>query len=304
MAKREESPVEPIVLGLSVHGTRASARPPSNRLARTSFKTTAETGYEACPRCRPSGDGRCCGKAWCLSIGTNAREAQLPSIAKNRGRAGRSSKAIAVLWGLMVGTPLACTYDPDDPCGPNEEMYGDGLRCVCVAGAALTPTGCVMCGANEEPGAASCECVAGYRRPAGGGPCEEAPTSGPGTPCDDAAPCLDPLASHCQPSASGSGYCTTVDCAETPCVDGYGCDESVSPSVCVRAPLGQGMSCSSDADCAGTEATFCDTVESDSCLVRGCSVAPDDCFVGWSCCDLSNLGLRETICVPDGACPT
>jgi hypothetical protein len=210
----------------------------------------------------------------------------------------------AVLWGSLVAAPLACTYDPDEPCGPNEEMYGDGLRCLCVAGAALTPTGCVMCGANEVAGATACECVPGYNRPGGGGACEEDPMTGQGAACDDVTPCPDTLAGHCQADASGSGYCTTTGCTETPCVGGYACDESASPSICVRPPLGQSMSCSSDTDCAGTEATFCDTVKSNSCLVRGCSVSPDDCFIGWSCCDLSSLGLRETICVPDGNCPT
>jgi hypothetical protein len=213
-------------------------------------------------------------------------------------------KAVAVFWGIIVATPLACTYDPDDRCGPNAEVYGDGLRCVCVAGAALTPTGCVMCGPNEEAGATACQCVPGYSRPAGDGACEEDPMTGQGLACDDATPCADPLAVHCEADASGSGYCTTTDCTETPCSGDYACDESASPSVCLRPPIGQGLSCSSAADCAGTEATFCDTVESQTCLVRGCSVSPNDCFIGWSCCDLSSLGLAETLCVPEGACPT
>jgi hypothetical protein len=223
---------------------------------------------------------------------------------KTRPRASQRSKAFAVLWGTIGAAALACTYDPDDPCGPNEEMYGDGLRCVCVAGAALTSTGCVMCGANEVAGTTACECMPGYSRPPSGGACAETPLSGQGVACDEATPCLDPLASHCQPDAGGSGYCTTTDCAATPCSGDYACDESASPTVCLRPPLGQSMSCSSNADCAGTEATFCDTVESHSCLVRGCAVGADDCFIGWSCCDLTSLGLAETICVPEGECPT
>ncbi|HEY3494328.1 MAG TPA: hypothetical protein VGK73_06570 [Polyangiaceae bacterium] len=211
---------------------------------------------------------------------------------------------MALLLGVIAAAPLGCVYDADDPCGPNQEIYGDGLRCVCVAGAALTPTGCVMCGANEVAGATACECAPGYGRPADGGACEEIPSSGQGADCDDATPCLDPLASHCEMDDAGTGYCTTTDCTETPCTGGYACDESASPTVCLRPPLGQSMSCTSDADCAGTEATFCDLVESDSCLVEGCSISPDDCFIGWSCCDLTSLGLAKTICVPDGSCPT
>lgn len=222
-------------------------------------------------------------------------------MAKTRAR--RRQGAFVATWGILLAAPLACTYDPDDRCGPNEELVDDGQRCVCVAGAAMTPAGCVMCGPNEVAGATSCECAPGYTR-AESGACEEAPMSGLGAPCDDATPCLDPDAAYCQADASGSGYCTTTDCAESPCTGGYACDESVSPSVCLRPPLGQGMPCTSDMDCAGTDATFCDRVESNSCLVRGCSLSPDDCFIGWACCDLSSLGLRETICVPEGECPT
>lgn len=228
----------------------------------------------------------------------------MATIAKTMVRAGPRKKTFALLWAVVVAAPLACTYDPDDPCGPNEEMYGDGLRCVCVAGAALTPTGCVLCGENEVATATTCECVPGFSRPAAGGACEEDVVSGQGVACDEAMPCLDELASHCQADASGSDYCTTTNCTETPCSEGYGCDQSASPSVCLRPPLGQSLSCTKDADCAGTEATFCDTVESHSCLVEGCAIDGDDCFIGWACCDLTPLGLPKTICVPEGECPT
>jgi hypothetical protein len=229
---------------------------------------------------------------------------QVTPIAKIRARAGRRSRAFFVLWGTLGFAAVACVYDPDDACGPNQELYGDGVRCVCVDGAALTPSGCVMCGANEVAGATACECAPGYGRPASGGPCEVLATSGQGAVCDDATPCLDPVASHCEPDGAGSGYCTTTDCTAAPCSGDYACDESTSPSVCLRPPRGQSMSCTSDADCAGTEATFCDTVKSHSCLVRGCAVGGSDCFIGWACCDLTSLGLAETICVPEGACPT
>jgi hypothetical protein len=228
---------------------------------------------------------------------------QLLTIVAKPARAKRRLRALATLSGIITAA-LACTFDPDDRCGPNQEMYGDDVRCVCVTGAVLTPGGCVLCDANEMPGASGCECAPGYERPADGGACEESAMTGQGADCDAATPCADPLATHCETAASGMGYCTTTDCPATACTGDYACDEAVSPTVCRRPPVGQGRSCASSADCAGTEATFCDTVESDSCLVQGCSLSADDCFIGWSCCDLSSLGLATPLCLPDGECPT
>jgi hypothetical protein len=62
--------------------------------------------------------------------------------------------------------------------------------------------------------------------------------------------------------------------------------------------------CTSEADCAGTEATYCDIFVSRSCLVQGCSLDPDNCFEGWECCDLSAFGIPMPLCLPLGACTT
>jgi len=66
-------------------------------------------------------------------------------------------------------------------------------------------------------------------------------------------------------------------------------------------PFGEDQPCLSDLDCAGYEASFCDFIVSNTCLVRGCSLAPDSCFAGKQCCDLSAFGL-PTLCTPTGAC--
>jgi hypothetical protein len=181
----------------------------------------------------------------------------------------------AALFALLGAMPSACVYDASDRCGPNQVMYED-LRCVCDANSTPTATG---------------EC--------------EPAIKGQGAPCDATNPtsCSDPEFNYCQAGANGSGYCTKTGCASTDdCSNGYACDLAVTPSVCRRPPVGLSMSCTSDADCAGTEATYCDTFQTHSCLVQGCSVAPDNCFTGWDCCDLSAFGVPQPICIPEGAC--
>ena len=66
-------------------------------------------------------------------------------------------------------------------------------------------------------------------------------------------------------------------------------------------PTGEDMPCSSSADCAGFEATFCDTFVTGTCLVSGCTVVPDSCSAGKECCDLSSFGLPP-LCIAAGAC--
>jgi len=201
------------------------------------------------------------------------------------------------LFALLGALPSACVYDASDRCGPHQVMYQD-LRCVCDAHSAPTATGCVPCGADEVPGATGCVCKPGYSKQDAAAACEPTPM-GLGTACDASTPCTDPEFMHCE-GADGHAYCTNTGCASSAdCTGGYACDVSVTPSVCRRPPLGLSMSCSSQADCAGTEATFCDTFMSHTCLVQGCSLAPDDCFAGWQCCD---FGLPQPLCVPQGAC--
>jgi hypothetical protein len=213
----------------------------------------------------------------------------------------RKYRPAVALFALLGALPSACVYDSSDRCGPNEVMYED-LRCVCDAFSAATATGCERCEADEVPGAMGCECKPGYTKPDAESACAPAPM-GLGAACDATTACEDPEFNHCEAGADGKGYCTKTDCASPEdCSGGFACDAAVTPSVCRRPPLGLAMSCTSDADCAGTEATYCDTFQSHSCLVQGCSVTPDNCFTGWDCCDLSAFGVPQPICIPEGAC--
>ena len=207
----------------------------------------------------------------------------------------------AALFVLLGAIPSACVYDASDRCGPNQVMYED-LRCVCDEQSALTATGCELCSGDEVPGATGCVCKPGYARPDAEGECVPVPT-GLGAACDVAAPLCDAEFSHCEASAVGSGYCTSTGCTSSDeCAGGYACDATVTPSVCRRPPVGLGKSCASAADCAGTEATYCDTFKTQSCQVEGCSLAPNNCFSGFECCDLSAFMVPQPLCVPQGAC--
>jgi hypothetical protein len=212
-------------------------------------------------------------------------------------RATRQSAACALLL-------VACVYDPDQRCDGGQVLYeSDFPRCICAPGSAATAEGCVPCADNEVAAATGCDCAEGFARPSDGATCEAVPM-GQGVACDEAsAACVDPDYNHCQIVSGTSGYCTNTGCTgASDCAGGYACDTTASPSFCRRPPLGAGQSCSADSDCAGTEASYCDTFVTHTCLVVGCSLAPDNCFAGTECCDLSAFGVPRPLCVAQGAC--
>jgi hypothetical protein len=225
---------------------------------------------------------------------------------RHRSRPWREA---AVLRGAVVGAAgilllCRCVYDPDDRCDPGQVF--NGSACVCPAGAVMQGGGlCVACGANEAPSGNSCECATGFSRPSADAACAPNPAN-VGTACDTTStPCTDPVYGYCQVVAGTSGYCTIAGCASSQeCTAGYQCDTSGSPSYCRRPPSGLDAPCTSSTDCAGFDATFCDTYSSRQCYVQGCTMSPDNCFPGYACCDLSSLGFASTLCLPEGSCPT
>ncbi|HSU41720.1 MAG TPA: hypothetical protein VLJ38_19210 [Polyangiaceae bacterium] len=126
---------------------------------------------------------------------------------------------------------------------------------------------------------------------------------GLGSPCSTSEPCADPTFGVCAPGADGSGYCTNACAAAEDCSGGYACNTSAAESFCERPPSGTGKACTSDADCTGTESTYCDLFVTHACLVQGCTVSPNNCFSGTECCDLSAFGVPQPICVAEGGCP-
>jgi hypothetical protein len=177
-------------------------------------------------------------------------------------------------------------------------IYGDTERCICVPNAAATPMGCVLCGENEVPGATGCGCAAGFVRGASNA-CEPAPAA-LGMACSEAMPCTDATFDHCATAKNGERYCTKTGCTgNSDCTGGYACDTSGATAYCRRPNKGGGMSCTMDSDCAGNDATLCETMFTHTCVEQGCSLSPNDCFSGTVCC---NVGAPMLVCVPTGFC--
>ena len=205
------------------------------------------------------------------------------------------------LWAVLGLIGPACTFDPDDRCGPNQVSWTNEERCVCAEGTAYTAEGCVPCGENEVVSTSGCICDVGYGRPTPTESCQPLP-EGIGTDCTTDAQCLNPAYPHCHPSVGGGGYCTTQNCSEaSPCSGGYACNTLASPSFCQRPPVGAGQPCAGPADCAGTDALFCDMLFSFTCLVQDCSVSVEGCFTGTMCCGTGPGG--PGVCVPDTTPP-
>jgi hypothetical protein len=195
---------------------------------------------------------------------------------------------------------LGCLYDADDRCSPGTVLFG-GTVCVCAEGSALTDEGCVVCGENEVAGAGGCVCAVGFSRSSEGAPCQAA-ASALGLTCDTlSAPCADTTYDVCHVTNGTGGYCTK-SCADSgDCDGGFACDTAATPPYCRRPPAGAGMTCSGDADCAGTEATLCESRMSHQCVVV-CDAAAQDCFPGLKCCDFTMYGAPAPFCLPDGSC--
>ncbi len=198
---------------------------------------------------------------------------------------------------LMALVSPACLYDADEPCGGGLQYDRQNERCVCPPDSVYSASGCVACKEHELPSASGCVCEQGYARSTPDAACVAVP-QGLGASCDPAASLCAAPYDHCEAGASG-GYCTSACTSSDQCSGGYACN---AQSVCQRPPAGLGQSCESPDDCAGTEATFCDTFQTHACQVQGCRLDPNDCFAGFECCDLSAFGLPQPLCVPQGLC--
>jgi hypothetical protein len=216
-------------------------------------------------------------------------------------RSKRSAVHPIVLFAGLAAAIAACVYDSDDRCSPDQVLYDDG-RCICVEGTVLTAQGCVPCGENEVAGGSECVCIEGFSRPTPDSPCQALP-SALGVACDvSGAPCSDPSYALCFAASGSAGYCTSECTTSEECVGGYVCDVAAAPPYCRRPPTGVGRACATDADCADTEAAYCESFMLHQCVVRDCSPADQDCFPGTQCCDLSEFGVPAPLCLPNGAC--
>ena len=88
---------------------------------------------------------------------------------------------------------------------------------------------------------------------------------------------------------------TPEDTGESPTGHDAGADSGAPPVE--KGPEGLGVPCTSDDDCTGSEATFCDTLITSSCLVQDCALEGSDCPPGYECQDLSGFGAAGNVCV-------
>lgn len=196
----------------------------------------------------------------------------------------------------LVGS--ACVYDPDDRCGEHQVLI-ESDRCACEPGFVPGDRGCVPCAENEDELNGACVCVAGFARPAEGAACEPIPDS-LGDACDTATdPCPEGPFELCHATDGTAGYCTGECAAQEDCVGGYRCQEGEGAGYCRRPPLGLGEKCENDDDCAGGEATYCELLQTKTCVVPCSAGNTGACFVGEVCCDFA---VFEPICVPAAAC--
>jgi len=171
--------------------------------------------------------------------------------------------------------------------------------CVCVVGYVLDDElQCRRCGEHQQSVGDRCLCEMGYAFDAQRNCVPQAPTMVQGCARDEDCPASAPV---CHDAGRGDPYCTVTGCTSmADCPGGYGCDTNEMPSLCVRPPSGQAQPCTSSADCAGNEASYCEVVRNKVCLVSGCK-EDSDCFPGWECCDLSSYML-DSLCVPEDTC--
>jgi hypothetical protein len=188
----------------------------------------------------------------------------------------------AGIWLVFFAGALGCLVDPDAPCGEQFSKVSDGA-CACPAGTIVVAGSCSPCGEHEHSEGNQCVCESGYQRAAGSAECA--------------------LAESAEPDRSdqGAGGCSSsAECAAGSICDLYG------SHACVAPPNGFGMACTSASECAGTEATFCDTFASRSCQVQGCSELGGVCPGDMICCSYAILSV--SLCIPSdhapgGQCP-
>jgi hypothetical protein len=208
---------------------------------------------------------------------------------------------------LACAALSGCLVD-DEKCGSNQvEIKGDTPTCVCIPGSVPDPRGygCHKCGEHEEVAAGMCQCSSGFTRMSPTGPCEMATGGVLGAACSTELPCADPYP-YCA-SSGGQSFCTTRGCAANDdCEQDWKCSNPGADGFCVR-PMGLGKTCNDASACAGSEATFCESFMTKTCIIEKCVSDPGSCPSGNVCCDLTGL-IGTSVCTPrsvlmGGMCP-
>ncbi len=210
--------------------------------------------------------------------------------------ASKRRPGLRLAWGLvcLITGTTGCLVN-ESRCDANQVRDPDNAGlCKCIANAVLSPNGygCDKCSETEEIRGGKCECVPGYVRGAAGG-CEKSTTSTLWEPCSEAEPCTEPYP-LCA-TVGGSQYCTNTGCKKNEdCPEDFVCRSEGAVSFCSKV-VGMIKTCATAADCAGTEALYCETLQAKVCLVQDC-VSSAACPSGWSCCDLKRF-IQTSLCI-------
>ena len=181
---------------------------------------------------------------------------------------------------LLWANASCLSGEPERECGEGQG-YVDG-QCVCPAGYRMDGDECIACGPNMVVSDQNkCVCAPGFDREDNDEPCVAlAPEPCEGDDCE-----------------VGGDSCTE----SSQCPSGQYCDMTASPTACKAIPTGEGTPCSSDADCAGLDASYCELAVSQTCLVQGCDPAfLNSCSDDYICCDFTTYGWG-TLCVSKAA---
>ena len=214
----------------------------------------------------------------------------------------RIREIFAVLSLFFALVQTGCLVDSENRCGTHQVLQND--LCICERGYGLFGNTCQACGANEVGSNDGCQCAAGFGRSNPTQPCAAAAALG--QTCAADADCTDAAFPFCA-SSSDTRYCTLPDCtASTDCINNYSCNTRGPRTFCERPPTGVGQSCRTSADCAGLEASYCESTLSHACLKDACKSDPSICPGDWVCCDIALIG--ESLCLPptqvlSGQCP-
>jgi hypothetical protein len=205
-------------------------------------------------------------------------------------------------WGLLCvlcsgALVAACIVgDGEDRCDKNQVFVGgDAPACLCAENTIMDPRGygCVPCGANEVVTGAACACASGFARATPSAACEPVVGQELGAACTGEGTCRAPYP-YCATDGADK-YCTVQGCgATTPCPTSYRCEQGFCAKV-----TGLGKACSSPADCAGTDAVFCNTFAGSTCVVQGCAADTSLCPAGSVCCAIAG----NSSCAVGASCP-
>lgn len=219
-------------------------------------------------------------------------------MGRDAALAKRSHRGGAIAWlaaALASASVSGCLVD--EKCDANQ-VYDDSdhqATCRCAPNTIPDPRGygCTPCGANAETkNGTTCECKVGFAKQGGADECTAVVGQELGAPCTGPGSCNEPYP-YC--AADGAAqYCTDQCTVKSDCENGYRCQNGFCEKVNFAT-----AQCSSSADCAGSDSTYCLTFTK-KCLINGCAADTKLCPVGTVCCTFMGIDF----CSDGTACST